>query len=147
MPPQIAHGLPAHLQHPNSYNHLRQPEASVSPPMPNGMFPRHATPQPSQMGSRPSSQNTIRRTSSNLIPLQHHPTPPPPQNGFAYAPNPPIYNPNAGPPPHPSPQPQFQQFPPHVQQPQQPPQASHQQIQQAHQAYIQEQRRMSLPQN
>ncbi len=139
MPPQM---IPPHLQHANSYPHLRHPAASASPPTQNGMFQhRHSTPQP-HMGSRPSSRNTIRRTSSNLIPLQppHATPPPPPQNGYAYMPNPPIYQPQANnnlqPPPHPSPQPQFQQFHP-------PQQTSHQQVQQAHQAFIQEQRRQS----
>ena len=99
------------------------------------------------MISRPPSENMIRRTSSNLVPMQHpHPTPPPPQNGFAYQPNPPIYNPQATPPiPHPSPQPQFQPFP-QVQHPSpQPPPPSHQQMQQAHQQYLTEQRRHSQP--
>ena len=122
--------------------------ASVSPPMPNGMFqPRHGTPQPPQMISRPPSQNMIRRTSSNMVPMQHpHPTPPPPQNGFAYVPNPPIYNPQATPPlPHqPSPQPQFQPFA-QPQQPLPPPPQSHPQIQQAQQQYLTEQRRQSQP--
>lgn len=58
---------------------------------------RHGTPQ-SQNLSRPSSRNHIRRVSSNLGPHQHqHGTPPPPpapQNGFAYMPNPSMYNPN-----------------------------------------------------
>ena len=141
MPPQ--HMIPPHIQHANSFPHLRQPAASASPPMQNGMFQqRHSTPQP-YMGSRPSSRNAIRRTSSNLIPLQHPhstPPPPPPQNGYAYMPNPPIYNPQANnglqPPPHPSPQPQYQQFHP-------PQQSSHQQVQQAQQAFMAEQRRQS----
>ncbi|KAJ9638454.1 resistance to lethality of mkk1p386 overexpression, partial [Knufia peltigerae] len=83
LPPQ--HAMPQHMQHPNSFTHIQQPMNSVSPPMPNGMFqPRHGTPQP-HLISRPPSQNMIRRTSSNLVPMQHpHPTPPPPQNGFAY---------------------------------------------------------------
>ncbi|OAL27659.1 hypothetical protein AYO20_09732 [Fonsecaea nubica] len=151
------HHLPPQLQHHNSFAHIQQPMASVSPPMPNGMFqPRHGTPQPPHMISRPPSQNMIRRTSSNLVPMQHpHPTPPPPQNGFAYVPNPPIYNPQGTPPvpPQPSPQPQFQTFPPQQQQQQQqqaqapppPLPQSHQQMQQAHQQYLQEQRRLSQP--
>ncbi|KIW56797.1 hypothetical protein PV05_05426 [Exophiala xenobiotica] len=150
LPPQ--HAMP-HMQHPNSFTHIQQPMNSVSPPMPNGMFqPRHGTPQPPHMISRPPSQNMVRRTSSNLVPIQHpHPTPPPPQNGFAYVPNPPIYNPNAAPamPPHPSPQPQYQypqqqsqqQHPPP--QPTPPPPQSHQQMQQAHQQYLHEQTRQS----
>lgn len=150
LPPQ--HALP-HMQHHNSFAHIQQPMASVSPPMPNGMFqPRHPTPQPPHMISRPPSQNMVRRTSSNLVPLQQpHPTPPPPQNGFAYVPNPPIYNPQAAAigPPHPSPQPQYQQFPPqqhqHAQPTPPPPTQSHQQMQQAHQQYLQEQRRASQP--
>jgi transcription factor RLM1 len=120
LPPQQHPGMmPPHLQHHNSFQHIRPPhQASASPPMQNGMFPRHSTPQP-QMDSRPGSRNTIRRTSSNLVPLQHpHPTPPPPQNGFAYVPNPPIYNPQPQQhmQPHPSPQPQFQHFQQHPQQ-------------------------------
>ncbi|EXJ78368.1 MADS-box transcription factor, other eukaryote [Capronia epimyces CBS 606.96] len=155
-PPHTREGsLPAqhvpHMQHHNSFAHIQQPMASVSPPMPNGMFqPRHATPQPPHMISRPASQNMVRRTSSHLVPMQHpHPTPPPPQNGFAYAPNPPIYNPQAAPAvaPQPSPQPSFQQYsqaqqPPH---PTPPPPQTHQQMQQSHQQYLQEQRRSSQP--
>jgi transcription factor RLM1 len=113
LPPQPHPGMPPHIQHHNAFQHIRPPQASASPPMPNGLFqPRHPTPQPG-MDSRPGSRNTIRRTSSNLVPIQHHPSPNPPQNGFAYVPNPPIYNPQATPnmPPHPSPQPQYQQFP------------------------------------
>ncbi|ETI26253.1 hypothetical protein G647_03030 [Cladophialophora carrionii CBS 160.54] len=141
------HSLPPQLHH-NSFAHIGRPMASVSPPMPNGMFqPRHGTPQPPHMISRPPSQNMIRRTSSNLVPMAHpHPTPPPPQNGFAYVPNPPIYNPQATPPipPQPSPQPQFQPFS-QPQQPPQPPPQTHQQLQQAHQQYLTEQRRHSQP--
>ncbi|EXJ88313.1 MADS-box transcription factor, other eukaryote [Capronia coronata CBS 617.96] len=161
LPPQ--HAMPHPMPHHNSFAHIQQPMASVSPPMPNGMFqPRHATPQPPHMISRPASQNMIRRTSSNLVPMQHpHPTPPPPQNGFAYVPNPSIYNPQAGPSvaPQSSPQPTFQQqyTQPQPQQQQQqqqqqphptpppPPPPTHQQIQQAHQQYLQEQRRSSQP--
>ncbi|EHY53844.1 resistance to lethality of mkk1p386 overexpression [Exophiala dermatitidis] len=168
LPPQ-QHAVP-HMQPHNSFAHIQPPMATASPPMPNGMFqPRHATPQPPHMISRPASQNMIRRSSSNLIPVQHpHPTPPPPQNGFAYVPNPSVYNPQAAPSvaPQPSPQPPFQQYPPqphhhqhaqhqqqHHQQQQQhphptpppPPPQSHQQMQQAHQQYLQEQRRSSQP--
>lgn len=55
---------------------------------------RHGTPQ-SHSTSRPSSRNHVRRVSSNLGPNPHG-TPPPPgsQNGFAYMPNPSLYNPN-----------------------------------------------------
>lgn len=104
---------PQHLQHNASFSHMGHPAAAASPPMPNGMFqPRHPTPQPAQMGSRPSSRNALRRTSSNLVPMPHpHVTPPPAANGFAYAPNPPIYNPQAIAPPHTSPQPPFQPMP------------------------------------
>ncbi|KPI45226.1 Transcription factor RLM1 [Cyphellophora attinorum] len=119
LPPQQHPGMmPPHMQHHNSFQHIRPPhQASASPPMQNGMFPRHSTPQPPQIDSRPGSRNTIRRTSSNLVPMQHpHPTPPPPQNGFAYMPNPPIYQPQQN---MPTTQPQFQQFPPQHQQPQQ----------------------------
>ncbi|KAK4938630.1 resistance to lethality of mkk1p386 overexpression [Elasticomyces elasticus] len=148
LPPQ--HAIP-HMQHPNSFTHIQQPMNSSSPPVPNGMFqPRHGTPQPPHIISRPPSQNMIRRSSSNLVPMQHpHPTPPPPQNGFAYVPNPPIYNPHAAQavPPQPSPQPSFQQFPPQQQHPPQPtpPPQPHPQMQQAHQQYLTEQARQSQP--
>ncbi|RVX66350.1 hypothetical protein B0A52_09958 [Exophiala mesophila] len=143
LPP--AHAMP-HVSHHNAFTHVQQPMASVSPPMPNGVFQRHSTPQPQLMVSRPPSQNMIRRTSSTLVPMQQHPTPTPPQNGYAYTPNPPIYNPSAGPslPPHPSPQPQYQQFPPqqqHAPQPTPPPT----QMPQAHQQYLQEQQRQIHP--
>ncbi|RMZ81235.1 hypothetical protein DV737_g2666, partial [Chaetothyriales sp. CBS 132003] len=70
-------------------------------------YARHGTPQP-HIDSRPGSRNTVRRTSSNLVPMTHqqHHTPPapppslqpsqPPQNGYAYVPNPPLYQHNAG---------------------------------------------------
>ena len=149
MPPQTHPMMPPQIHHQTSYPHLQQNGPMPSPPMPNGMFqpPRDGTPQP-QMGSRPSSRNTVRRASSNLVPMQHpHSTPPPPQNGFAYMPNPPIYNPQAPPPPQPSPQPQYQQFPMQAPPPQQPPQhPQHPQMQNPHQGYLQDQRRHSQPQ-
>lgn len=166
IPPQ--HGLmPPHLQSHNSFSHIRNHQPSVSPPMPNGMFQnRHPTPQPSQMGSRPTSRNTIRRTSSNIVPMHHpHPTPPPAQNGYAYVPNPPIYNPQGTPnlPPQPSPQPQYQQFtqqqqpapqqsqpqpqtlPPPAQQPVNPQNHAHLQQHQQQQQFLHDQRRLSQP--
>ncbi|KAK5088523.1 resistance to lethality of mkk1p386 overexpression [Lithohypha guttulata] len=146
-PHQQQHLMPPHMQH-NSFQHVRQPAASASPPMPNRMFPRHSTPQPAGMISRSNSRQEIRRPTSTMVPLQQAPHPAPPPNGYAYMPNPPIYNPHAavpvsGPPPHPSPQPQYQHF---QQQPQQQPQQqSHQQIQHAHQQFLQDQRRQSQP--
>ncbi|KAL1968281.1 hypothetical protein VTN77DRAFT_2116 [Rasamsonia byssochlamydoides] len=89
-------------QHQPTFQHVNQ-APSASPPIPNGVGfdPRHGTPQP-QVMSRPSSRNHVRRVSSNLVTHPHpppHATPPPPpaQNGFAYMPNPSIYNPNANP--------------------------------------------------
>jgi MADS-box transcription factor len=81
---------------------MRVAAPSASPPISNGVIPfqhRQPTPQP-QLGSRPSSRNNIRRPSSNLAP-QHqahqvtHAQPMPSANGFAYMPNPSLYNPNA----------------------------------------------------
>ncbi|KAJ5111337.1 hypothetical protein N7532_001872 [Penicillium argentinense] len=87
--------VPPHL-HQTGFQHINH-APSASPPIPNGMtITRHGTPQ-SQSLSRPSSRNHIRRVSSNLGPHQHGTPPPPPpapQNGFAYMPNPSMYNPN-----------------------------------------------------
>ena len=84
--------MPPQFQNP-AFQHVRHQTPSASPPMPNGAFhpqQRQHTPQP---GSRPSSRNASlpRRQSSNLGPQQH----PHPQstNGYAYMPNPAIYNP------------------------------------------------------
>jgi MADS-box transcription factor len=173
--------VPPHIQ--NQHQHQHQPAfqninhaPSASPPIPNGVGfdPRHGTPQP-QGVSRPSSRNHIRRASSNLNPHPHpsHATPPPPgQNGFAYMPNPSIYNPNANPNlsqqaprpqysqfghPHPAPpshhphpaqsMPQHHQPPPSHHLPQQGPhhnlsQPPHQQMPQS---YMQDQGRHSMP--
>ncbi|KAK5790453.1 hypothetical protein VI817_007740 [Penicillium citrinum] len=90
---QQAHpAVPPHLHQPG-FQHINHP--SASPPMPNGLPTRHGTPQ-SQSVSRPTSRNHIRRVSSNLGPHQHGTPPPPPapQNGFAYMPNPSMYNPS-----------------------------------------------------
>ena len=115
VPPQI----PTHpgFQH---VNHA----PSASPPVGNGVpfVPRHGTPQP-QGASRPSSRTHMRRVSSNLGP-QHRATPPP-QNGFAYVPNPSVYHPNANPnlahqPPRPGQFPHYPQGPHHHPPPPQP---------------------------
>lgn len=136
--------MPPHLQNQPGYQHMRAVAPSASPPISNGTIPypqRHQTPQP-QMGSRPSSRNGISRRSSNLVPQHQQQVTlgPSVQNGFAYMPNPPVYNPHAtqGMPAvsHPSHQAQYQY-------PQQPPQ--HPQVQQMQQAYMQEQRRQSMP--
>ncbi|KAI9835687.1 MAG: hypothetical protein M1819_001864 [Sarea resinae] len=151
-PPPESHSSQDHpmaapqLQNQAVYQHMRNQTPSASPPISNGMpfppFPhRHSTPQPPQGGSRPSSRNTVRRTSSNLVP-QNHPQashPPQNQNGYAYAPqNAPIYNPQggAGMPmaPQPGQQPHYQAF--------QPPAHPHTQ---PHQLYMQEPRRQSMP--
>lgn len=148
------HALPPHLQEQQQHNfgHIRQ-APSASPPLSNGVpfHHRQHTPQP-QMGSRPASRNAVRRPSSNLGPshLQQGSQAPQGPNGYAYMPNPPIYNPHAahGMPvaPHhgqqPGPQPQYYpQSQPHQQQPPPPP-PQHPQVQQA---FMQEQRRQSMP--
>ncbi|KAA8645955.1 hypothetical protein EYZ11_011193 [Aspergillus tanneri] len=133
-PPQNAPAMiPAHIQGHPGFQHVNH-APSASPPIANGIpfNPRHGTPQP-QGVSRPSSRNHLRRVSSSMGNQSHHATPPPPppsQNGFAYMPNPSVYNPNLSqqsqrsgqfahyghPPgpqhPHPPP-PQHQQMPPH----------------------------------
>ncbi|TQB74808.1 hypothetical protein MPDQ_004250 [Monascus purpureus] len=86
--------VPPHMPNQPGFQHINH-APSASPPIANGVAfaPRRGTPQP-QVISRPTSRNHIRRVSANIAP-QHHATPPPPQNGFAYMPNPSIYNPNA----------------------------------------------------
>lgn len=124
--------------------HMRQHTPAGSPPIPNGAMPhmyRNHTPQPQNI-SRPSSRAThLRRTSSNLAIPQHHPPSqaPSPQPNYAYTPNPPFYNPQAtagvqrATPPQPRPQ-QYH-YPTH-------PPPTQQQIQAA---YMQDQRRSSMP--
>ncbi|PKY08034.1 hypothetical protein P168DRAFT_314162 [Aspergillus campestris IBT 28561] len=89
--------LPPHMQHHPGFQHVHH-APSASPPLPNGMpvIPRHGTPQP-QVVSRPSSRNNLRRVSGHLAPGHHQATPPPPQNGFTYMPNPSVYHPGAPP--------------------------------------------------
>lgn len=142
---QVEHNMPQHLQNQPGFQHMR-PAPSASPPISNGVIPfqhRQHTPQP-QMGSRPSSRNNLHRPSSNLAgqhpqPVSHGPGMP---NGFAYMPNPSMYNPHVaqgmqgGPHPGHQPGPHPQQF----QYPQQPP--PHHQLQQP---YIHDQRRQSMP--
>lgn len=81
--PQPPLGFPSAQMH-----HMRHGStASQSPPVNNGMFPpqhRMSTPQP-QYPSRPTSVNSHRRISSNLVP-QNHPNPQASQpQGFGYA--------------------------------------------------------------
>ncbi|KAL2063684.1 hypothetical protein VTL71DRAFT_5489 [Oculimacula yallundae] len=157
--------LPPQFQNQAAFQHIRHQTPSASPPIPNGVFPHHPqqrqhTPQP-QPGSRPTSRNGPRRTNSNLGPQQQqqqqHPHPAPP-NGYAFMPNPAIYNPQNGGnmPPH--------ALPPHMQQgqhmqgppqgvpqggPQYPnygaPPQQHPHPQQVQQLYAEEQRRASMP--
>ncbi|KAA6415836.1 MAG: hypothetical protein FRX48_00554 [Lasallia pustulata] len=139
--------VPPHLQNQSNYQHMRH-APSASPPMTNGVpfHHRQHTPQP-QVGSRPSSRNNGRRPSSLVSQPPQHPQQvtqaPPAQNGFAYMPNPPLYNPQAahGMPvaPHhgqPRPQPRYQYSQPQPQPPQ------HALVQQA---YMQEHRGRSMP--
>ncbi|RMJ25034.1 Transcription factor [Aspergillus sp. HF37] len=127
-PPQNAPMVPPHVPTHPGFQHVNH-APSASPPVGNGVpfVPRRGTPQ-SQGASRPSSRNHVRRVSSNLGP-QHRATPPPhpPQNGFAYVPNPPVYNPNANPnlnqqPPRQGQFPQYRHPPPAAHHP--PPQQS-----------------------
>lgn len=138
--PQSEHGIPQQLQNAASnYSNMRR--ATASPPVPNGVtFHRQQTPQP-HIGSRPPSRNNIRRTSSTLGPPPHQQATqaPPGPNGYAYIPNPPVFNHPAHPMPVPShlgpgqhPQ-YYPQPPPH-----------HPHIQQ-HQAYRHDQRPSSVP--
>ncbi|KAI9765134.1 MAG: hypothetical protein M1840_007841 [Geoglossum simile] len=132
--------IPPHLQNQPSYSHMRHHTPSASPPIPSNGVPFHHrqhTPQP-QVMSRPSSRNALRRPSSNLVPQNHAQVsqPAPISNGYAYMPNPPIYNPQAGAGMPVQPQPHMGQ-PPYQYNPHAHPQAQP--------AYMQEQRRSSMP--
>ncbi|KAL8732669.1 MAG: hypothetical protein Q9166_002645 [cf. Caloplaca sp. 2 TL-2023] len=137
IPPE--HGYPPHLQ--SQPPHMRQPAQSVSPPIQNGVpyYQRNHTPQP-QMISRPQSRNMVHPSNypsrapeyaSSQASHQHHPVSQGPQgaNGYAYHPNPSVYNSHGVP---------GQQQPYYAQQPQ----PQHPQMQQA---YMQDQRRQSMP--
>ncbi|KAL8872449.1 MAG: hypothetical protein Q9174_001919 [Haloplaca sp. 1 TL-2023] len=131
------HALPPHLQSQPPY--LRQPAQSASPPVQNEVLyhQRNHTPQP-QMISRPQSRNMVHPSNfpnrpdftANPAHHQHHPVSQAPQgrNGYAFVPNPNVYN-------HSMPGPQQQYYA--QQQPRQ-----HPQIQQA---FMQDQRRQSMP--
>ncbi|KAF1810681.1 hypothetical protein P152DRAFT_508626 [Eremomyces bilateralis CBS 781.70] len=133
-----------HLQAP-AFQHINQHHApSQSPPMHNGMGFRGPSPQPPT--SRPGSRTHVRRTSSNLAPPHAQASGPPPQQSYAYMPNPPIYNPQAAaaagmpvrPPSGPPPQ-HGVSYPPQYQQTYPPPNPHLQQ------AIAQEHRRQSMP--
>ncbi|OLN82882.1 Transcription factor RLM1 [Colletotrichum chlorophyti] len=150
-PPQETQMIPPQFQGQAPFPHMRHHTPSASPPIPNGMsFPQHPghpiqrghTPQPG-MGSRPGSRQDIRRMGPNLGPQPVGPpgSQQPPVNGFAYMPNPAIYNPQNQPNmppnmPHAMPQqhgPQYPSYPPNHQPPHM-------------QQYMEDQRR-SLPPN
>ena len=141
---QPEQSLPSHLQNQASYMHIRH-APSASPPIGNGFLPqRQSTP---HMGSRPGSRNTIRRPSSNLGHVQMSQAGPNP-NGYAYMPNPPVYNSSGS---HGLPalhgisnqQHQGQGLP--NQQPRYYNQQQHAQSNQTQQAYPQDNRRQSMP--
>ncbi|KAI4195340.1 MAG: hypothetical protein LQ350_007266 [Teloschistes chrysophthalmus] len=133
------HAFPPHLQSQAPY--MRQPAQSASPPVHNEVLyhQRNHTPQP-QMLSRPQSRNMVhpsnfpnRPTDFTTNPGQHPHQPvtqgPPARNGYSFVPNPSAYNAHSMPG-------QGQQYYGHAQPPQ------HPQIQQA---YMQDQRRQSMP--
>ncbi|KAI1104601.1 hypothetical protein F4804DRAFT_306623 [Jackrogersella minutella] len=80
--------IPPHFQGQPAFTHLRHHTPSASPPI-NGMpfAPRGHTPQP-QIASRPSSRNDFRRDLRVPQPGAQAVT-----NGYAYMPQPAIYNP------------------------------------------------------
>ncbi|OTB05066.1 hypothetical protein M426DRAFT_142933 [Hypoxylon sp. CI-4A] len=124
--------IPPHFQGQPPYTHLRHHTPSASPPI-NGMpfAPRGHTPQP-QMASRPSSRNDFRR--DLRVPQQGAQQV---TNGYAYMPQPAIYNPQS--------QPSYgHNLPPAA--PAQYQYASAQQQAQV-QNYMEEQRRSSVPPN
>ncbi|PSK60615.1 Transcription factor RLM1 [Elsinoe australis] len=126
-PAQMTHNL----HHQPGLQHIRHATPSASPPMPNGNIPmqHRASPQPGMM-SRPSSRTAQPRRPSNLAPPQfNQPQPQMPQPGYAYA--------------------QGQQYYSHQQQAiprgqPTPPYPTPAQAQMQH-AYMQDQRRQSLP--
>ncbi|KAH9892077.1 hypothetical protein F4778DRAFT_795349 [Xylariomycetidae sp. FL2044] len=143
-PPHVHEGsvepqmIPPHFQGQPPFPHLRHHTPSASPPI-NGMafVPRGHTPQP-QIVSRPNSRNDFRRASSMGQP-GGPPGPPPVANGYAYIPQPAIYNPqnpaplqHGLPPPPPPPPPSQYQYAASQPPPQMP-------------TYIEDQRRTSLP--
>ena len=146
MPDQMAQtpGLPsAGLHNQPGYQHMRH-APSASPPIPNGVpfHHRQHTPQP-PMASRPASVNGVRRQSTNIPSQLHHTSQAPSdQNGYNYVPSPPVYNAHPprgiGAPGHDQ---QSGQHPQYRFNPQQPPPQNHQ----VQQAYMQEQRRQSMP--
>ncbi|KAK7739902.1 resistance to lethality of mkk1p386 overexpression [Cytospora paraplurivora] len=99
--------MPQHYQGQPSFPQIRH-TPSASPPIPNGVvFAQHAaqglqrvhTPQPG-MGSRPASRNDVRRMGPHMVSQQvgpHGPPQGPPVNGYAYIPQPAIYNPQNAP--------------------------------------------------
>ncbi|KUI58661.1 Transcription factor RLM1 [Cytospora mali] len=137
--------MPQHFQGQPPFPQIRH-TPSASPPIPNGVvFAQHAaqgmqrthTPQPG-MGSRPASRNDIRRMGPHMVPQSvgpHGPPQGPSVNGYAYIPQPAIYNPQ-NPPNMPSsmsqPGPQYP-YPP-------PPPHAHQM-----QSYMENQRQSSVP--
>lgn len=127
--------MPQHFQGPPGFPQLRHHTPSASPPIPNGMVfhgaHRAHTPQP-HPGSRPGSRNDMRRMGGQLVAPPVGPYGPPhggPQvNGYAYVPQPAIYNPqnapnmSSGPPyPHPPPPPHMQMHMDHQRQSSVPP--------------------------
>lgn len=131
--------IPPHMQ---NQSYMRT-AASASPPVPNvmPMYQRQGTPQ-AQMISRPGSRNAGRRSSTNLGPshLQQVTQPPQAPNAYTYMRTPPsIYNSQTIPGAHNRQHSQGQ-----VQYYNQLQQVANSQVQQA---YLQEQRRQSMPQS
>ncbi|PSR83416.1 hypothetical protein BD289DRAFT_369967 [Coniella lustricola] len=96
-------GLPQHFHSQPGFPQLRHHTPSASPPIPNGMLmhnvQRAHTPQP-HPGSRPGSRNDMRRMGPQLVAPPVGPYGPPhgPMvNGYAYVPQPAIYNPQNAP--------------------------------------------------
>jgi MADS-box transcription factor len=105
--------MPPQFQNQPAFQHIRHQTPTNSPPIPNGVFHPHPQQQRQhtpQHDSRPSSRNANipRRQSSNLVPQHPHPQP---TNGYAFMPNPPMYNPQ-------QPMPQHHGLPQHMQGPQ-----------------------------
>ena len=137
--------IPPHIQQQQQQQHqgFMRANTATPPPMTNGMqyIPRQQTPQP-HMISRPGSSQAIPRPNSNVGPSQlQQVSQPPNANGYTYMRTPPVQNYQHG------------QNVPIIAHPHDQPAGQQQYIHQlqratqqaSHQAFLQEQRRQSLP--
>ena len=83
----------AHLQNSASFQHVKHEMPMNSPPLRNGIPHHNRLPTPQPLGmSRPSSRNAVQRADTMNTHSMPGSQPGPPQNTYAYLPNPPIFN-------------------------------------------------------